>query len=78
MPIMDGLAATKKLRALEAQEAQDPPGLALSIRIPIVGLSADIQQSTKEVGKETTALACSARSRMALLCCLSTHRPLDL
>ncbi|KAF9311034.1 hypothetical protein BG003_007834 [Podila horticola] len=48
MPIMDGLAATKKLRALEAQEAQDPPGLALSIRIPIVGLSADIQQSTKE------------------------------
>ncbi|KAG0344824.1 hypothetical protein BG004_004141 [Podila humilis] len=51
MPIMDGLAATRKLRALEAQEALEakssgdktPP-----IRIPIVGLSADIQQSTKE------------------------------
>lgn len=48
MPIMDGLAATKKLRALEAQEAKDSPEASLLIRIPIVGLSADIQQSTKE------------------------------
>lgn len=52
MPIMDGLAATKKLRALEAQEAKDSPEAFHSIRIPIVGLSADIQQSTKEVGKK--------------------------
>ncbi|KAF9001850.1 hypothetical protein BGZ52_009768, partial [Haplosporangium bisporale] len=48
MPIMDGLAATRKLRALEAQEAKDSPEASHSIRIPIVGLSADIQQSTKE------------------------------
>ncbi|KAG0083595.1 histidine kinase osmosensor, partial [Podila epicladia] len=48
MPIMDGLAATRKLRALEAQEAQDSAEATRSIRIPIVGLSADIQQSTKE------------------------------
>lgn len=48
---MDGLAATRKLRALEAQEAQDSSETTRSIRIPIVGLSADIQQSTKEVRK---------------------------
>ncbi|KAG0019721.1 hypothetical protein BGZ82_011810 [Podila clonocystis] len=48
MPIMDGLAATRKLRALEAQEAQESLKATRSIHIPIVGLSADIQQSTKE------------------------------
>lgn len=65
MPIMDGLAATKKIRALEAgsaekqertsQENQDSNGSTRGIdaedhvRIPIVGLSADIQLATKEV-----------------------------
>ncbi|KAG0249208.1 hypothetical protein BG011_009509 [Mortierella polycephala] len=49
MPIMDGLAATKKLRALEAGMAQDQAEEGKApIRIPIVGLSADIQQTTKE------------------------------
>ncbi|KAF9571424.1 hypothetical protein EC968_000639 [Mortierella alpina] len=49
MPIMDGLAATKKVRALEAEFAQEHKDEAMSyMRIPIVGLSADIQQSTKE------------------------------
>ncbi|KAG0025161.1 hypothetical protein BGZ81_007356 [Podila clonocystis] len=67
MPIMDGLAATKKIRALEAGfaeekkkqsaeaegqtgEATAPGGSADSEvqRIPIVGLSADIQHTTKE------------------------------
>ncbi|KAI1310789.1 hypothetical protein EDD11_003666 [Mortierella claussenii] len=71
MPIMDGLAATKKLRSLEAQFAaeqeaeekmpaqQDEAEGASrtvpnqksskrSFRIPIVGLSADIQLATKE------------------------------
>ncbi|KAF9197929.1 hypothetical protein BGZ49_001434, partial [Haplosporangium sp. Z 27] len=48
MPIMDGLAATKKLRALEDEFAQDLKEGEKPIRIPIVGLSADIQQSTKE------------------------------
>lgn len=67
MPIMDGLAATKKIRALEAGFAEEmkkqspeaenqadnemPHGGADSVvqRIPIVGLSADIQHTTKEV-----------------------------
>ncbi|KAF9107718.1 hypothetical protein BGX27_008637 [Mortierella sp. AM989] len=49
MPIMDGLAATKALRALEAEFKQNKKEDEKSIRIPIVGLSADIQQSTKEV-----------------------------
>ncbi|KAF9985974.1 histidine kinase osmosensor [Mortierella antarctica] len=49
MPIMDGLAATKKVRALEAEFAQEHKDEATgSMRIPIVGLSADIQQTTKE------------------------------
>ncbi|KAF9275997.1 hypothetical protein BGZ74_003787 [Mortierella antarctica] len=66
MPIMDGLAATKKIRALEAGFAEEmkkqspeaenqadnemPHGGADSVvqRIPIVGLSADIQHTTKE------------------------------
>ncbi|KAF9181697.1 hypothetical protein BGZ51_005252 [Haplosporangium sp. Z 767] len=49
MPIMDGLAATKKLRALEAEMAHDQTEEGKApIRIPIVGLSADIQQTTKE------------------------------
>ncbi|KAF9958067.1 hypothetical protein BGZ72_000932 [Mortierella alpina] len=49
MPIMDGLAATKKVRALEAEFAQEHKDEALgNMRIPIVGLSADIQQTTKE------------------------------
>ncbi|KAF9918514.1 histidine kinase osmosensor [Lobosporangium transversale] len=50
MPIMDGLAATRKLRALEAEHAHEckDGGEQQPIRIPIVGLSADIQQSTKE------------------------------
>lgn len=66
MPIMDGLAATKKIRALEAgfaaeQEKANQGDQASSsthtggtedqhyTRIPIVGLSADIQLATKEV-----------------------------
>ncbi|KAF9958237.1 histidine kinase osmosensor [Modicella reniformis] len=48
MPIMDGLAATMKLRALESEEDQDLKDNETSVRIPIVGLSADIQLSTKE------------------------------
>ncbi|KAG0094198.1 hypothetical protein BGZ93_007505 [Podila epicladia] len=66
MPIMDGLAATKKIRALEAGFAEEmrkqspeaenqtdnemPHRGADSVvqRIPIVGLSADIQHTTKE------------------------------
>ncbi|KAF9286905.1 hypothetical protein BGZ68_002447 [Mortierella alpina] len=49
MPIMDGLAATKKVRALEAEFAQQHKDEAMGhMRIPIVGLSADIQQTTKE------------------------------
>ncbi|KAI7824108.1 hypothetical protein BC939DRAFT_410692 [Gamsiella multidivaricata] len=65
MPIMDGLAATKKIRALEAdlveeQKQKNEAGAADTeigpsedsskshIRIPIVGLSADIQLATKE------------------------------
>ncbi|KAG0318985.1 hypothetical protein BGZ99_005349 [Dissophora globulifera] len=60
MPIMDGLAATKKLRALEAQFAEEQSesgsdtGSAgdeqskIHARLPIVGLSADIQLATKE------------------------------
>ncbi|CAO3565313.1 unnamed protein product [Mortierella alpina] len=49
MPIMDGLAATKKVRALEAEFAQEHKDEAgRNMRIPIVGLSADIQQTTKE------------------------------
>ncbi|KAF9432390.1 hypothetical protein BGZ76_010878 [Entomortierella beljakovae] len=66
MPIMDGLAATKKIRALEEERDRksDSPDLEISDgdgsdssstdskssrgRIPIVGLSADIQLSTKE------------------------------
>lgn len=64
MPIMDGLAATKRIRELEQLDkeishntpVQDQPssdGMDIatrrSQRIPIVGLSADIQHSTKEV-----------------------------
>lgn len=49
MPIMDGLAATRKVRALEGEFAQERNDGKKPIRIPIVGLSADIQQSTKEV-----------------------------
>jgi CheY-like chemotaxis protein len=49
MPIMDGLAATRKLRALEAEMDQEQQDNGTRVRIPIVGLSADIQQSTKEV-----------------------------
>lgn len=49
MPIMDGLAATMKLRAHEAEMDQDRKNSETRIRIPIVGLSADIQLSTKEV-----------------------------
>ncbi|KAF9963492.1 hypothetical protein BGZ70_007378 [Mortierella alpina] len=46
---MDGLAATKKVRALEAEFAQEHKDEAGgNMRIPIVGLSADIQQTTKE------------------------------
>ncbi|KAF9096667.1 hypothetical protein BGX23_010727 [Mortierella sp. AD031] len=48
MPIMDGLAATRKVRELEGEFAQEQNGGKEQIRIPIVGLSADIQQSTKE------------------------------
>ncbi|KAG0250750.1 histidine kinase osmosensor [Mortierella polycephala] len=56
MPIMDGLAATKKIRALEAAfaeedektRAQGDGSPSHQIRIPIVGLSADIQLATKE------------------------------
>ncbi|KAG0042328.1 hypothetical protein BGZ83_000597, partial [Gryganskiella cystojenkinii] len=70
MPIMDGLAATRKVRALEAEfeakaaaaeamasgssksdnndNAGTLPGGGHPGRIPIVGLSADIQLSTKE------------------------------
>ncbi|KAI7823060.1 hypothetical protein BC939DRAFT_452661 [Gamsiella multidivaricata] len=48
MPIMDGLAATRKVRAFEAEFAQDQKNGDQLLRIPIVGLSADIQQSTKE------------------------------
>ncbi|KAF9902373.1 hypothetical protein EC991_005007, partial [Linnemannia zychae] len=48
MPIMDGLAATRKVRALESEFAQEQNDGKEPIRIPIVGLSADIQQSTKE------------------------------
>ncbi|KAG0071328.1 hypothetical protein BGZ89_010955 [Linnemannia elongata] len=48
MPIMDGLAATRKVRALEREFAQEQNDGKEPIRIPIVGLSADIQQSTKE------------------------------
>ncbi|KAF8930598.1 hypothetical protein BGZ58_008153, partial [Dissophora ornata] len=48
MPIMDGLAATRKLRALEEEFAKDRTDGKKAIRIPIVGLSADIQLSTKE------------------------------
>ncbi|KAF8936832.1 hypothetical protein BGZ58_003637 [Dissophora ornata] len=56
MPIMDGLAATKKLRALEAEFAEElekrnvgkGPDAEKHVRIPIVGLSADIQLATKE------------------------------
>ncbi|KAF9538483.1 hypothetical protein EC957_006716 [Mortierella hygrophila] len=48
MPIMDGLAATRKVRALEGEFAQERYDGKKPIRIPIVGLSADIQQSTKE------------------------------
>ncbi|KAG0236861.1 hypothetical protein BGW41_000332 [Actinomortierella wolfii] len=51
MPIMDGLAATKKIREIEhtlaEQEAAEGKTTS-NIRIPIVGLSADVQQSTKE------------------------------
>ncbi|KAF9966739.1 hypothetical protein BGZ73_000863, partial [Actinomortierella ambigua] len=51
MPIMDGLAATKKLRELEhtltqKESAEGKP--SNYVRMPIVGLSADVQQSTKE------------------------------
>lgn len=66
MPIMDGLAATKKIRALEAGFAEEKKKNAEAEgqtntdktahgsdsevrRIPIVGLSADIQHTTKEV-----------------------------
>lgn len=49
MPIMDGLAATMKLRSLEAEQDQNQMDGEKRIRIPIVGLSADIQQTTKEV-----------------------------
>lgn len=66
MPIMDGLAATKKIRALEAGFAEEKKKSADAEgqtnnnetahssdsemrRIPIVGLSADIQHTTKEV-----------------------------
>jgi CheY-like chemotaxis protein len=49
MPIMDGLVATRKVRALEREFAQEQNDGKEPIRIPIVGLSADIQQSTKEV-----------------------------
>ncbi|KAF9120808.1 hypothetical protein BGW39_011070 [Mortierella sp. 14UC] len=48
MPIMDGLAATRKVRALETEFAREQNDGKEPIRIPIVGLSADIQQSTKE------------------------------
>ncbi|KAF9360775.1 hypothetical protein BGX34_007505 [Mortierella sp. NVP85] len=62
MPIMDGLAATRKIRALEAgfaaeKEGENQGDQASSAntkedqhytRIPIVGLSADIQLATKE------------------------------
>ncbi|KAF9379922.1 hypothetical protein CPC16_010535 [Podila verticillata] len=65
MPIMDGLAATKKIRALEAGFAEEKKKNANAEgqtnnddtahssdsemrRIPIVGLSADIQHTTKE------------------------------
>ncbi|KAG0242856.1 hypothetical protein BGX31_011446 [Mortierella sp. GBA43] len=48
MPIMDGLAATRQLRALEAEMDQEQQDNGTRVRIPIVGLSADIQQSTKE------------------------------
>ncbi len=50
---MDGLAATKRVRALEAEFAQVHKDEAMgNMRIPIVGLSADIQQTTKEVGRD--------------------------
>lgn len=65
MPIMDGLAATKKIRALEAGFAEEKKNAEAEgqtntdetahgsdsevRRIPIVGLSADIQHTTKEV-----------------------------
>lgn len=67
MPIMDGLAATKKIRALEARFADEKrrqsaeaegqtdettvhdDASSVMQRIPIVGLSADIQHTTKEV-----------------------------
>ncbi|KAF9202676.1 hypothetical protein BGZ49_007181 [Haplosporangium sp. Z 27] len=53
MPIMDGLAATKKIRAIEGEEndsleTNDENNTKNYIRIPIVGLSADIQLATKE------------------------------
>ncbi|KAF9936474.1 hypothetical protein BGZ67_002335 [Mortierella alpina] len=51
MPIMDGLAATRKIRALEDERAEDERVSEMgqcTNRIPIVGLSADIQLSTKE------------------------------
>ncbi|CAO3566998.1 unnamed protein product [Mortierella alpina] len=52
MPIMDGLAATRKIRALEDEKAEDErmsdTGRRSTNRIPIVGLSADIQLATKE------------------------------
>ncbi|KAG0012408.1 hypothetical protein BGZ80_011760 [Entomortierella chlamydospora] len=64
MPIMDGLAATKKIRSLEEEQrknsavegdesnnAESSDGNSnrpMQIRIPIVGLSADIQLATKE------------------------------
>ncbi|KAG0053455.1 histidine kinase osmosensor [Gryganskiella cystojenkinii] len=61
MPIMDGLEATRKIRELEEQDAiayanaeSETKGEAVTTskkkrrRIPIVGLSADIQLSTKE------------------------------
>ncbi|KAF9280280.1 hypothetical protein BGZ68_007335 [Mortierella alpina] len=51
MPIMDGLAATRKIRALEEERAEDErlgETGSRKNRIPIVGLSADIQLATKE------------------------------
>ncbi|KAF9162424.1 hypothetical protein DFQ26_003553 [Actinomortierella ambigua] len=50
MPIMDGLAATKKLRELEHTLTQEMAAGKPSsyVRMPIVGLSADVQSSTKE------------------------------
>ncbi|KAG0204256.1 hypothetical protein BGX28_003751 [Mortierella sp. GBA30] len=51
MPIMDGLAATRKIRSLEAESAEGATELSRDRnkgRIPIVGLSADIQLATKE------------------------------